>query len=304
MNSPLLTSIGITNVRGAMGGQIFETRNGKLTSRPRKKMKLSQSVKARWTRLMYVAIESLWNHLTPAEKQKWLQNVKVPKLSGRDLFGRVNWHQVADFDEWHPTRDHLNPWAPVKARLDGNQPLPADVLALLGGAIVNQGGSLTVTARLTRQATASAATLPLAVAAAYAAINATPWTPWVTALQAMHTIRWVNIGVFLVDVFQGYALADLAIPDYCQPRDVHAEELFTGPSSGLYQGGVAAYACEVPALAGVNSGPSLAPNLTLAGGPGAITDKGAWAPLAPAAVPTQFSGYEAAGTTIAWHGRG
>jgi hypothetical protein len=169
---------------------------------------------------------------------------------------------------------------------------------------VNQGGSLTVTARLTRQATASAATLPLAVAAAYAAINATPWTPWVTALQAMHTIRWVNIGVFVVDVFQGYALADMAIPDYCQPRDVHAEELFTGPSSGLYQGGIVAYACEVAALAGVNSGPSLAPNLTLAGGPGAITDKGAWAPLAPAAVQLQLSGYEAAGTTIAWRGRG
>jgi hypothetical protein len=259
---------------------------------------------AKFTRLMYQVVEELWNRLTPGQKQAWLQNVKVPELSGRDLWGRVNWHQVADYNEWHPSRDGLNPFAPVKGHLDGNVALPADILAMLGGPLVQRDEDLVPAARFTRGAYGTGATLAAAVAAAYAAVGAKGFTLTGLAATHYHTLSWHKSGpTYIATVDQCFIHFARPLALGCLVRDLALTVTF-GSYVSSQQHGVEVAGANIPAALGPQTGTSAHGNVALEASSTVAMDNDGWSPLAPTGTQFTRSGYYAVSTRAAWKQRG
>lgn len=142
---------------------------------PASSPRVSTTEAAVYQQTMYGQVEGLWNGLPAPIKERWLRSCRVPKLSGRDLFGRVNWWQVDWHDRYEREIPASQPHAP-KHYLDPlSVAIPAAVAECLGGAWTQQGGPLTLKARRYRTATALRPTLMQSWQDAWVACKAAPW---------------------------------------------------------------------------------------------------------------------------------
>jgi hypothetical protein len=294
----------IADVKGQIGGVQAIHRQGKLVLKKRKKPKLSMTAAAIRTRQVYATLETIWCNMRGEYREGYLLGCRVPRLSGRDLFTRINWHQVAEWDEYRPLPGDLQPMAAVKTHLDGNLAVPADWLRGLGGALHTKGSTPAITGRFARAASGTGATLAAAVAAAYASVLGKPWLPSYDTRVGWHLLSWYGVAYFTAAVDQGWAATYIPENLDCGVVDLRARGYFSGPSSNHYQGGILYAGAGVDAVPGWQEGLIPAPALILPGGPMAVLDQEAWGPLSPWPAPTQAVGWELSDLRLAWMGRG
>lgn len=290
--------------RGSAGGITAVTKEGKTTFRPRKKPKLSQTPKARFTRAMYATLEMLWCMMPQDVKDAWLNGCRVPYLSGRDLWTRINWHQVAEYDEYRRLPGGLAPLAPVKVHLAGNLPVPPECLAPLGGPLQAAAGSMVRTARYERYATGNGATLQTAVANAYAAINAMGWAPSTSNWRAWHRLWWGDPPFWPVIVWQGKSSWATTGNEACQRIQLQVGTKYAVLPGAAYQSGVAFAGAQSAAAAGWQYADGWPPNQVLGAGALECLDRYNWSPLGPTGAPPDGVGFTAEGLAVSWKRRG
>jgi hypothetical protein len=294
----------ITNITGGIGGVRAIHRQGKLTLVKRTKPKLSMTPAAVRTRQMYATLECIWCNMREEFRQGYLLGCRVPHLSGRDLFTRINWHQVAEWDEYRPLPLNLQPMAAVKTHLAGNLAVPAEWLAGLGGPLHPAAGALSRTGRSERAATGVAPTLQGAVNVAYAMIAATPWHASLSSWRAAHWM--INNGgpPYEVVVSQLRSSWLIAGGPACARLRSWTGARFGGIGGIRYQGGLTFAGAAIAAANGWQWATGAPPDFYVDGDAQEALDSAGWAPLALPFGAGQITGWAALDLACTWTQRG
>jgi hypothetical protein len=294
----------ISDLHGSAGGLRARTVFGKTVFVPVRKHKLAVTPGASFVRQCYVAIEALWNMQAKYVKEAWLRRCHVKYLSGRDLWGRCNWHPVVEHDRYILLPPDSQPEKALKWLPPGTLPVPPEVTRILGGALAAHPFPLTAVSRQERQGVGISPNLPAAIAAAYADVSSKPWVASSWPLLGAHLIDLQATVPYIVRVLQLRSLLRRGVDARCTITVGDALGTF-GPSAVGHQvGGPVLAGLYVPAADPLSVVKAPAGSPLLAAGQWLLDDHYSWGDMGCVPVWGSWSGWNLIALVMNATGRG
>jgi hypothetical protein len=154
---------------------------------------------------MYALVENLWNTLDAAGKDKWRLTCRVPTLSGRDLFGRVNTGNLHRYARWVKEPPAIQPHGWHFSEYPGGVAVPAKLWPWWFCPVQIRNATFSASLCMRRFGDEVRPTLAAAYAAAYASVDSQPWLPCTLDFPT-HWVVWEKQGAqFRVRVMQKWA---------------------------------------------------------------------------------------------------